>query len=199
MIGYVKGKLLHDAGGEIILENNGVGFSITPSAEAYKDIVANGGGAVYTYMAVREDDISLYGFKSIEEKNMFLKLITVSGIGPKMGMTVLSNMSLTDLAVKIATSDVKGLSQVKGLGKKKAEFIIVELREKMGEELKDKETKKGEKPAVALVGKDIEDAMLALTGLGFTKQECVAVLTKAKEENVEGVQALIAYSLKNIK
>jgi Holliday junction DNA helicase RuvA len=199
MIGYVKGKLLHDFGGEIILENNGVGFSITPSAEAYKDIVANGGGAVYTYMAVREDDISLYGFKSIEEKNMFLKLITVSGIGPKMGMTVLSNMSLTDLAVKIATSDIKGLSQVKGLGKKKAEFIIVELREKMGEELKEKEVKKGEKPTVTLVGKDVEDAMLALTGLGFSKQDCVAVLTKAKQENVEGVQALITYSLKNIK
>lgn len=199
MIGYVKGKLLHDLGGEIILENNGVGFSITPSAEAYKDIIANGGGAVYTYMAVREDDISLYGFKSIEEKNMFLKLITVSGIGPKMGMTVLSNMSLTDLAVKIATSDVKGLSQVKGLGKKKAEFIIVELREKMGEELKDKETKKGEKPSALLVGKDVEDAMLALTGLGFSKQECIAVLTKAREQNVEGVQALISYSLKNIK
>lgn len=198
MIGYVKGKLLLETNGDIILENNGVGFQITPSAEAYNEILANGGGAVYTYMAVREDDISLYGFKSIEEKNMFLKLITVSGIGPKMGITILSQMSLTDLAVKIATSDVKGLAQVKGLGKKKAEFIIVELREKMGEELKDAEKSK-KAPEKAIVGKDVEDAMLALTGLGFTKQECVAVLTKAKEENVEGVQALIAYSLKHIK
>ena len=74
MIGYVKGKLLHDLDGEIILENNGVGFSIIPSAEAYKEILANGGGAVFTYMAVREDDISLYGFKSVEEKKMFLKI-----------------------------------------------------------------------------------------------------------------------------
>ena len=198
MIGYVKGKLLAETGGDIILENNGVGFQITPSAEAYKEILANGQGAVYTYMAVREDDISLYGFKSLEEKNMFLKLITVGGIGPKMGITILSQMSLTDLAVKIATSDIKGLSQVKGLGKKKAELIIVELREKMGEELKDAE--KSKKDVVkAPVGKDVEDAMLALTGLGFTKQQCVAVLTKAKEQNVQGVQALIAYSLKNIK
>ena len=70
MIGYVKGKLLLENNGEIVLENNGVGFSITPSAEAYKDIIANGGGAVFTYMAVREDDISLYGFKSIEEKKL---------------------------------------------------------------------------------------------------------------------------------
>ena len=130
---------------------------------------------------------------------MFLKLITVSGIGPKMGMTVLSNMSLTDLAVKIATSDVKGLSQVKGLGKKKAEFIIVELREKMGEELKDKENKKGKEETINLSDGEIQNAMLALTGLGFNKQECVAVLSKAKAENVQGVQALITYSLKNIK
>ena len=201
MIGYVKGKLLLETNGDIVLENNGVGFQITPSAEAYKEILANGGGEVFTYMAVREDDISLYGFKSIEEKNMFLKLITVGGIGPKMGITILSQMSLTDLAVKIATSDVKGLSQVKGLGKKKAELIIVELREKMGEELKEAEATKSSKklPEKVLLGKDVEDAMLALTGLGFTKQECVAVLTKAKEENVDGVQALIAYSLKHIK
>ena len=202
MIGYVKGKLLADMNGEIILENNGVGFSLTPSAEAYKDILRDGEGAVYTYMAVREDDISLYGFKSLEEKKMFLKLITVSGIGPKMGMTVLSNMSLQELAVKIATSDVKGLSQVKGLGKKKAEMIIVELREKMGEELKDAE-KAGKKdklsPETLLSDKESQDVMLALTGLGFTKQECVAVLTKAKAENVQGVQALIAYCLKHIK
>ena len=198
MIGYVKGKLISDVDGEIILENNGVGVSITPSAEAYKDIIANGGGAVYTYMAVREDDISLYGFKSMEEKKMFLKLITVSGIGPKMGMTVLSNMSLTDLAVKIATSDVKGLSQVKGLGKKKAEMIIVELREKMGEEIKESKLEK-DSVQINLKDKDVEDAMLALTGLGFAKQECVAVLTKAKAQNVEGVQALIAFSLKNIR
>ncbi len=199
MIGYVKGKLLAEEEGQIILENNGVGFSITPSAEAYREILTNGGGAVYTYMAVREDDISLFGFKSLEEKKMFLKLITVSGIGPKMGMTVLSNMSLKDLAVKIATSDVKGLSAVKGLGKKKAEMIIVELREKMGEELKDTEKGKPKAQEVDVSDKDSADAMLALTGLGFSKQQCVEVLTRAKKENVQGVQALIAFSLKNIK
>ncbi len=199
MIGYVKGKLLAQGEGQVILENNGVGFSITPSAEAYKEIVANGGGEVYTYMAVREDDISLFGFKSLEEKKMFLKLITVSGIGPKMGMTVLSNMSLKDLAVSIATSDVKSLSAVKGLGKKKAEMIIVELREKMGEELKETEKPKAKAQEVNVLDKDSADAMLALTGLGFSKQQCVEVLTLAKQQNVQGVQALITFSLKNIK
>ncbi len=198
MIGYIKGKLLANLEDTLILENNGVGFELTCSAEAKKDIVSNGGGAVYTYMAVREDDISLYGFKSLEEKKMFLKLITVSGIGPKMGITVLSNMSLTELAVKIATSDVKGLSSVKGLGKKKAELIIVELREKMGEELKQAELPAKEQQ-IDLADKDIQDAMLALTSLGFDKADCVAVLSKAKVAEVQGVQALIAYSLKHIK
>ena len=201
MIGYLKGKIMQKTPVGVLLENNGVGYEITCSTQALSGLTIGAVGEVYTYMAVREDDISLYGFKSIEEKNMFLKLITVSGIGPKMGITILSQMSLTDLAVKIATSDVKGLAQVKGLGKKKAEFIIVELREKMGEELKDDnepKTKKSDQPK-QLDDADSKDALLALTGLGFSKQESIDVLLRAKEQNVQGVQALIAYSLKNIK
>jgi Holliday junction DNA helicase RuvA len=110
-------------------------------------------------------------------------------------------MTLKDLSVKIATEDIKGLSQVKGLGKKKAEMIIVELREKMREELKEmpKDKNAPKLNEINLKDKDIEDAMLALTGLGFAKQECIAVLTKAVEQNVQGVQALIAFSLKNIR
>ena len=115
MIGYVKGKVLSATDGVVLLENNGIGYEITCSAAVYEKLVGDGYGEVYTYLAVREDDVSLYGFISPEEKNMFLKLITVSGVGPKMGITVLSNMNLNDLAVKIATSDIKGLSAGKRL------------------------------------------------------------------------------------
>lgn len=196
MIGYIKGRLLSANDGVVILENNGIGYEITLSGEAYAKIVNDKGGEVYTYMAVKEDGISLYGFNTPEEKVMFLKLITVSGVGPKMGITVLSNMTLKDLATKIATSDVKGLSQIKGLGKKTAERIILELREKMDEELSAQPVGA---PAPSLEQADVKDAMLALTSLGFDKQECVEVLKKAKTEDVEGVQALIAYSLKHIR
>jgi Holliday junction DNA helicase RuvA len=198
MIGYVKGKLLHDFGGEIILENNGVGFSITPSAEAYKDIVANGGGAVYTYMAVREDGVSLYGFSSREEKNMFLKLISVSGVGPKMGITVLSNMDLNSLALAIAMQDVKTLSKVKGLGKKTAERIILELREKITEV--DKETGEitMEKPDLKFETEN-EDAIIALMGLGFTKAECVKAVKDAKSNGATTIEQLMSYALRHIK
>ncbi len=196
MIGYVKGKLLSATDGVVILENNGVGFEITVSGEAYQKLVNEKGGEVYTYMAVKEDGISLYGFNSMEEKAMFLKLISVSGVGPKMGITILSNITLKDLATKIALSDVKGLSTIKGLGKKTAERIILELREKMDEELKIEQSAVNH---AELEDKDIKDAMLALTGLGFDKQECVEVLKRAKAEDVVGVQALIAYSLKHIR
>lgn len=200
MIGYLKGKLLYSEENVVVLEVNGVGYELTLSSSALKNVLDNRGGEVYTYLAVREDGVSLYGFTSIEEKRMFLKLITVSGVGPKMGITVLSQTSLKDLATAIATSDVKSLSKIKGLGKKTAERIILELREKMSEQIDfgDNFTSKNQTP-LDLSSKDYQDAMMALIGLGFEKGECVKVLSKAKSENVLGVQAIIAFSLKNIR
>lgn len=194
MIGYIKGKLLSHIDGTVILENNGIGYEIMCSASVYQEIVNNKGGEVFTYLAVREDGISLYGFISPEEKEMFLKLISVSGVGPKMGITVLSNMSLKDLALKIATNDVKGLSSVKGLGKKTAERIILELREKIGEV-------EGDTAQISMPTKvEVDnDAVIALMSLGFSKAESVKVLTEGIEKGVTGLENLIAYALKNIR
>ena len=89
MIGYIKGNVLSADDGVVLLENNGIGYEITCSAEVYQKLLADKKGEVYTYLAVREDGISLYGFISPEEKNMFLMLISVSGVGPKMCITVL--------------------------------------------------------------------------------------------------------------
>ncbi len=199
MIGYLKGKLLYSEENVALLEVNGVGYELTLSSSCLKSVLDNRGGEVYTYLAVREDGVSLYGFISVEEKRMFLKLITVSGVGPKMGITVLSQTSLKELATAIATSDVKSLSKIKGLGKKTAERIILELREKMTEEIEITAKDKTSSTAIDLTDKDYQDAMMALLGLGFEKSECVKVLTKAKAENVLGVQAIIAFSLKNIR
>ena len=195
MIGYIKGKVLSFLDGTVILENNGIGYEITCSSSVYQKLIAQGSGEVYTYLAVREDGISLYGFINLEEKNMFLKLISVSGIGPKMGITVLSNMSLSDLAVKIATSDVKGLTAVKGMGKKTAERIILELREKITADVsEDTPIFKQE-----TVSDDDQDAIIALMSLGFTKQECVPAIKKAKENGATTIEQLIAFAIKNIR
>ncbi len=196
MIGYIKGKLLSVQDNVVILENNGIGYEIACSRQALNNILADNGGDVFTYMAVREDGVFLYGFNSIEEKNMFLKLISVSGVGPKMGITILSNMEIGELAIKIATSDVKGLSSVKGLGKKTAERIIVELREKVDAEATLEKTDKREKIELS---KEDDDAVYALLSLGFTKGECVEAVKKAKEQGANSIEQIISFALKNIR
>lgn len=199
MIGYLRGKVLSFSDGIVILENNGVGFEINCSLAVYQSLVKDMAGEVYTYMSVKEDGISLYGFLSQEEKSMFLKLITVSGVGPKMAITVLSNMSLNELIVKITTADVKGLSQVKGLGKKTAERIVLELREKIGSI--DKNT--GEILFTTPKNEEIlpvnQDALEALIGFGFTKSECIKVLKEGAESGETSAEKLVAYALKHIK
>lgn len=193
MIGYIKGKVLYADSGVVLLENNGVGYEITCSASVYDKLVKDGNGEVYTYTAVREDDISLYGFLSIDEKKMFLKLITVSGVGPKMGIGILSSLDLKSLALYIATSDVKSLSKVKGVGKKTAERIILELREKITADDSDEPMSLKEEIKVD------EDAVIALMSLGFNRQECVEAIKGAMESGATGIQDVIAYSLKNMR
>ena len=198
MIGYVKGNVLSATDGVILLENNGIGYEITCSASVYQKLIEDKKGEVYTYLAVREDGVSLYGFISPEEKNMFLKLISVSGVGPKMGITVLSNMKLSDLAVKIATSDVKGLSAIKGIGKKTAERIILELREKISQDVTDETVETINNNDLEDNG-DNEDAIIALMSLGFTKQECVKAVKEAKQNGAESIQQLISFALKSMR
>lgn len=198
MIGYIKGNILHYTDGTVLIENNGIGYEVTCSNSAYVKLVNDGKGEIFTYMAVREDGVYLYGFSSVEEKNMFLKLITVSGVGPKMGITVLSNMDISSLAVAIATSDVKTLSKVKGLGKKTAERIILELREKVScLDLPEKPTSKTVKVEEPKVKVD-DDAVIALMSLGLGRQECIRLLTKATEAGLTTIEEQIAFAIKNI-
>ena len=198
MIGYIKGKVLAVEDSTLLLENNGIGYEITCSSEAIATLTGAGEGAVYTYMAVREDAVSLYGFISQEEKKAFLSLITVSGVGPKMGITILSGMKLNELLYAIATEDVKALSKVKGLGKKTAERIILELREKVGEVEKPTATKGKAVPQKKL-SEESEDAIIALMSLGFTKAECMTAVEKAEENGRVGVEEIIAYAIKHVK
>ena len=198
MIGYIKGKVLSYSNGTALIENNGIGYEVTCSASVYSKITSAGQGEVYTYMAVKEDGVFLYGFSSLEEKEMFLKLISVSGVGPKMGITVLSSMNIKDLAIKIATSDVKGLSSVKGLGKKTAERIIVELREKFA--LTDTET--GEVTVLEPNDKTEEqnkDAIMALMSLGLTKAESIKGVKEAISLGAKNVFEIVTLALKNLK
>ena len=196
MIGYLKGNLVFAEEGVAIVEVNGVGYEVNCSDAVYRELIKNRGGEVYTYTAVKEDGVSLYGFVSQEEKKIFLKLISVSGVGPKMGIAVLSAMGVKDLTVKIAAGDVKGLSTVKGLGKKTAERIVLELRDKIAPAFAD-----GDIPIAteSIADEEADDAVIALMGLGFSRAESVQAVRKAKAAGAENIQQTISYALKSMR
>ena len=197
MIGYLKGRVIYREDNNVLLENNGVGYEICCSASAAQKLLSAGSGEVYVYTAVREDGIFLYGFADPEEKNMFLKLISVSGVGPKVGIGVLSGMSLSSLALAIATSDVKTLSKIKGLGKKTAERIVLELREKITADGRADETD-GTLPSGAETAVD-EDAVIALMGLGFNRSESIAGIRAAYGAGATDIKDVLSYALRTMR
>lgn len=198
MIGYLKGKVLYSSDGTVLLENNGVGYEVLCSGAAYAKLVTDGQGEVFTYLQVRDDGISLFGFVSMEEKNMFLQLISVSGVGPKMGITILSSMNVGDIAVAIANSDVKQLTAAKGLGKKTAERIILELREKVAAlEVPASSGRRAAAPAEKITDRE-EDAVVGLMSLGYTRAESVRAVKRAEESGAESMEEIIMTALKNM-
>lgn len=195
MIGYVYGKVMYNDGNLLLVENGGIGYEIICSSAAFCRMMEKREGGIYTYTQVKEDSIALFGFDTIEEKKMFLKLISVSGVGAKMGVTVLGSMNLKDLALAIATSDVKSLSRVKGLGKKTAERIIVELREKVSAE--DTEPlPAGVAPAAS--GSDAENAVTALMSLGYNRVTSVKAVNSALASGASTVEEIIAAALRSL-
>lgn len=194
MIGYINGKVSESFGDSVLLENNGIGYEILCSTTAYSRLVKDGNGGIYTYMSVKEDGITLYGFDSMSEKKMFLKLIGVSGVGPKMAMCFLSSMSLEELSIAIATSDVKTLSATKGCGKKTAERVIVELRESISSLDLDSVPKS----VAAKETPEEQDAIIALMGLGYNRSMSTGAVKKATESGCKTIEQILAYSIKNI-
>lgn len=197
MIGYIKGKVIANSDNVILLENGGIGYEITCSVSAFSKMMQDREGGLFTYLQVKEDGISLYGFASQEEKSMFLKLISVSGVGAKMGITVLGGMSLKDLALAIATSDVKSLSKIKGLGKKTAERIIVELRESVSS-VGDKSEGLESFAQSATIGNDGENAVLALISLGYNRSVAVKAVSGAIATGANAVEEIIAVALRSL-
>lgn len=195
MIGYLKGKILALDNETALIETaSGIGFEVMISGSAFGALSGKKEGELYTYLQVSENGTALFGFSSSEEKEMFLKLISVSGVGPKMGITVLSGMTVNDVAAAIATNDVKRLSSVKGLGKKTAERIILELREKVAQLAKSEGVTVSD--AVRSVGD--EDAVVALMTLGFTRSESEKAISRAKSRGATEIEDIIRIALQGM-
>lgn len=196
MIAFIKGKVIDEFEGGVVLENNGIGYEILCSAALLAKLSAEKEGGVFTYLQVKEDGLSLFGFDNKEEKRMFLKLISVSGIGPKMAMGILSGMRVNELATAIAMNDVKGLSRIKGLGKKTAERIILELRESVSAE--NAAIAAEESFAAPVFTSEDEDAIIALMGLGFSGIQSRNAVKTAKEQGAKTIQDVISFALKSM-
>ena len=171
MYSYIIGVVTHKEEGKIALENNGIGYEINVSNFTLQSLpMENEAIRIFTYLVVREDEMSLYGFASLDEKNMFLKLITVSGIGPRMALGILSEISISGLMGAIASEDLKTLTKIKGLGKKTAERLILELKDKVNPlEVLAMGGSVEVKPQID--DGIFEDAVVTLTGLGISKNE----------------------------
>jgi len=191
MLNYISGVLDSVELNSIVVEAGGVGYEISVSQKLLSTIGKVGEKVrVYVYLSVKDDGAFLFGFCDKAERSMFLRLITISGIGPKLALSILSGISPLELSRCIANGDSKSLSSLKGIGKKTAERIILELRDKIEEEI---DSSKG---FVSTSNQSIiEEAESALMALGFTLKEAKTLVGKV---NVDGLSAtqIVMQSLK---
>ena len=200
MIAYLRGKVLTTTAETAILDVNGVGYEAYCSGGVFRKLTVGAVAELYTYLQVKEDGVTLFGFESVKEKELFLKLITVSGVGPKLGIAVLAALSADEFATAIATADVKRLSAVKGLGKKTAEKIVLELHGKISaaevmSASQDVFTAAVESAAAGKLSKADEEAVSALMGLGFTRAESTNAVKKAREVGAVSLEEVIMKAL----
>lgn len=192
MYNYIQGKIVDKTFTSLVLDNNGIGYEIGVSGNTLQDVDLGEIVKIYTYLYVREDEMSLYGFSRLEEKKLFLRLIEISGIGPKMAMQILGGYDLKTLTVAIASGDTKTLCKIKGLGKKTAELIVLSLREQVADDIT-----LFNDHSDATTGEDIADAVFALESLGVSKTDAVKMATEASKA-VNGTEQIIVYCLKKL-
>jgi len=177
MIAHLRGRLLAKHPNQAVVEAGGVGYDVTISVPTFSDLPSAGSEvALHIHTHVREDLIALYGFLRPAEKLLFEKLITVSGIGPKLAITILSGMAADEMVGAIRGNDVARLTRIPGIGKKTAERMVLELRDKLSAPVA------GEAPAVPTLSAMEEDVLSALVNLGYQRAQAERALEKVAKD-----------------
>ena len=175
MIAHLRGRILEKNPNRVVLEAGGVGYDVTISIPSFSALPAEGAEvSLHVYTHVREDALALYGFLRREEKQLFEKLIGVSGIGPKLAITVLSGMASDALVSAIRSNDLPKLTRIPGVGKKTAERMVLELRDKL-------DTLEAA-PASAPASRMEEDVISALVNLGYQRSPAEQAVKQAIEK-----------------
>ncbi len=203
MIHFVKGKLDTVSENMVVVENGGIGFEIMVPLSVVPSLPQTGNEVkIYTYTYVREDALQLYGFLTRDELSMFRLLITVSGIGPKGALGILSVMDADALRFAILADDAKSISKAPGIGAKTASKLILELKDKMDfEEAVTHVLDQGQAEAAGGVsdgGMAANDAIQALVALGYTSTEAVKAVKKVEVTADMTVEDILKAGLKNL-
>ncbi len=188
MISYIKGEIAKKGIDYLTIENNGIGYYINTSFNTLKNLSEGDKSSVFTFMYVREDIIALYGFSTIDELDMFKKLISVNGVGPKAGLAVLSTYEINSIKLFILKEDVTAMSKVSGIGKKTASKIILDLKDKIGKLEELDNVNMNDIISVATdLSNDTDDITAVLMSLGFSQSEAKKAIegidTTGKTEN----------------
>jgi Holliday junction DNA helicase RuvA len=197
MFAYIKGSLEVKTKGYIVIDVNGIGYKIFMSETAISRLGEVGEVVkVHTYLKVKEDEMSLYGFNTNEELRMFELLLSVSGIGAKTAITILSNIEPSSFALAVITNDVNKIKSLPGIGPKGAQRIILELKDKI--ETDEAVSTEGsiDIKNISSNNENVNEAISALQVLGYSKKEIEKALEKA-DANMT-IEELIKYALKNL-
>lgn len=205
MIAHLSGTLLSKQATSVILDVNGVGYEITIPVSTFYDLEEPGSNVqlrIYTH--VREDALQLFGFKTARERELFLRLISVSGIGPKLGITLLSGMGADEIIASIRTNNLARLTLIPGVGRKTAERLVVELRDKVASlsstELEEELGAKTEAGTPVLTEDSMRaDVLSALLNLGYQRNSAEKAVTAAVDEGGDiSVELILRRSLRKL-
>jgi Holliday junction DNA helicase RuvA len=204
MIAHLSGTLLSKQATSVIVDVSGVGYEVTIPLSTFYDLEDLGSTVhlrIYTH--VREDALQLYGFKTARERELFLKVISVTGIGPKLGITLLSGMSADEMIASIRTNNLAKLTLIPGVGRKTAERLIMELREKVAElssaQIEEEFGAKPEASAEATEDAVRADALSALLNLGYQRSGAEKAIDAALGEGGDiTVESVLRRSLKKL-
>ncbi len=192
MFDFIQGNIAHKTPTTTTIENNGIGYKINIPLSTYERILNKENAKLYTKLTIRDDEIKLYGFFSIEERNMFNLLVSINGVGSSMALTILSSSSISQFEKYVINNDPKSLQRIKGIGKKTAERIILELKETIKGLVADSKTSTDTRNILI-----VSDAIMAMVSLGYTKAEAEKAVSSAsnKIDGSAGVEVLIKEAL----
>lgn len=200
MISYIRGELSDIEGDKVIVDVGGVGFGIYMPGRAAAMLPPLGTEVkLYTYMNVKEDAMQLFGFLTKDDLMVFRLLIGVNGIGPKAGLNILSSLSPDDLRFAVVANDVKAIMSAPGIGKKTAEKLILELKDKLSlEDVLEHSVDMADVGHVSGANQIQSEAVQALTALGYGSTEALQAVKKAGQTEEDDVESLLKKALKNM-